>query len=105
MEKRIHLLNLHADDMLGGTFDRVKYRIRIQNDPVSLNMPPAMLGCCKSEEKATPVPSCVSGSDVCSACEESSLLLHTGKTSAGGHCVRSQMPHFRKNLDQLEENN
>lgn len=84
MEKRIYLLNLHADDMLRRTFDRLEYRIRIQNDPVGLNMPPAMLGCCRSEEKATPIASCVSGTDVCSAREESSLLLSTGKTSAGG---------------------
>ncbi|GAB0184171.1 hypothetical protein GRJ2_000882400 [Grus japonensis] len=61
---------IHADEMLGGTFDRLEYRIRIQNDPVSLNILPATLWCCKSEEKATAIPSCVSGSDVCSACEE-----------------------------------
>lgn len=75
MEKRICLLNLHVDDMLGGTFDR----IRIQHDPVSLNTPPSVLGCCGSEENATPVSSC----DVCSACEESSFLLSSVKASVG----------------------
>lgn len=31
MEQRIPLLNLHADDMLGGNFDRLDDRIRNQN--------------------------------------------------------------------------
>lgn len=70
--------------MLGGTFDRLEYRIRIPNDLSSLNMPAAMLRCCKNGEKATPIPTCVSRSDVCSDREESSFLLSTGKTTAGG---------------------
>lgn len=38
--KRICLLNLPIDAMLGETFGRLKYRIRIHNDRVSLNVPP-----------------------------------------------------------------
>lgn len=84
MEKRTCLLNLHADYILGGTFDRLEYRTRIQNYPFTLNIPTAMLGWCKSKEKASPIPSCVSGSDVCSACEESPFLKSPGKTSPEG---------------------
>lgn len=73
------LLNLHVDDVLGGTFDRLEYGIRIQHNPVSLNMPPSILGCCESEENATPVSSC----DIFSACEEPSFLLSSVKTSVG----------------------
>lgn len=83
-EKRTCLLNLHGNYMLGGTFDSSEYKTRIQNDRFSLDTPPAVLGCCKSEEKATPIPSCVSGSDVCSACEESPFLKSTGQTSPEG---------------------
>jgi len=68
IEKRICLLSLHASDMLGGTCDRLEYRIRVQNVPISLNMLAATLVCCESEEKATPTPSCVSGVGVCNAC-------------------------------------
>lgn len=69
IEQRISLLNLHADDMLGGNFDRLDYRIRNQNVSVHLNMLAAILRCCKSEVKAVSIPSHVNGSDVCSACE------------------------------------
>lgn len=65
-EQRISLLDLHADDMMGRNFDRLDYR----NQNVSaLNVLAANPWCCKTEVKEVPIPSHVSGSDVCSACE------------------------------------
>lgn len=82
MEKRICLINLHVDDMLRGT----SYRL---DTGLGFKMMLSVWTChqqswgCKSKETATPIPSCMSRSDVWSASEGSSILLSIGNTSWG----------------------